>query len=352
MPDHMTPRERILAAIEFTGPDRCPLQHYLFPGVFWKYGQKLLDLLEQYPDDFGNEIIKSNASMPPDEGDDTATFLEERDAWGCVRKRLHGYTAGELVEPAIPTWEAYKNYEFPPLPADSVFEAFAARVARDHPDKFVLGGGGMMFQHMANLRGPENLYMDLAEDNEGINDLADRLVEYNLYSIEKYVKLGADCLGFGDDWGSQDRLLIHPDTWRHFFKPRYKRMMEVARDAGVHVWFHTDGWTLDIFEDFLEIGITILNPQHPIMDTQRVGEILGGRVCIRTDIDRQHVIPFGTPQQVTEAVKDAVSAFGTYNGGCMLHGEVSPNTPFENIVALYSAFYKYGEYPLDWLAGA
>jgi uroporphyrinogen decarboxylase len=351
MSDTMTERERLLAAIEFKGPDRCPIQHYLFPGVFWKYGQKLLDLLEQYPDDFDNEIIELNGHETPDEGDEMSTMLLERNEWGVVIKRLHGYTGGEMVEPAIPTWDDWKSYKFPPPQSDRFFEDFAARVRRDHPEKFVMGHGGLLFQHLSNLRGPANLYMDLAEDNTGINELADRMVEYMLYHIERYIKAGADCIGFGDDWGSQDRLLIHPTTWRHFFKPRYKRMFEVCRDAGVHVWFHTDGCTEDIFEDFMEIGITVLNPQHTIMGTQRVGQLLGGRVCIRTDIDRQHVIPFGTPQQVTEAVKDAVSAFGTFNGGCLLHGEVGPDTPFENIVALYSAFYKYGQYPLDWLTG-
>jgi len=48
-------------------------------------------------------------------------------------------------------------------------------------------------------------------------------------------------------------------------------------------------------------------------------------------------------------VKEAVEAFGTFNGGVMLHGEVGPDVPFENIEALYSAFYEYGKYPLDWL---
>ena len=55
-----------------------------------------------------------------------------------------------------------------------------------------------------------------------------------------------------------------------------------------------------------------------------------------------------TPDQVADAVLEAISAFGTYNGGVILHGEVGPEVPFENIEALYSAFYEYGRYPLDW----
>ncbi len=345
----MTPRERIRAAIEFTGPDRCPIHHYIFPGALWRHGQKLLDLAEKYPDDFGNAAIKGNTQAPLAAGQGIEDVLEWQDAWGTTWRRLRGYTSGEVLRPAIPDWDAWQGYEFPALPSDSHYEAFAAQVAQQHPTQFVMGSGGGFFQLMQHMRGPENYFADLAEDNQGVHELADRMVAHNLYSIERYVRAGVDCIAFGDDWGAQSTLLIHPDMWRRFFKPRYARMFAVARDAGIHVWFHSDGWILDIIEDLIEIGVTVLNPQHPCMGTQRVGELVGGRICIRTDIDRQWVVPLGTPEDVVAAVKEAIAAFGSFNGGVMLHGEVGQDVPFENIEALYSAFYEYGNYPLTWL---
>ena len=62
------------------------------------------------------------------------------------------------------------------------------------------------------------------------------------------------------------------------------------------------------------------------------------------------MIPLATPDQVEEAVKEAIEAFGSFNGGILLHGEVGPDVPFENIEALYRSFYEFGEYPLDWLS--
>jgi uroporphyrinogen decarboxylase len=345
----MTSRERILAALNFTGPDRAPIHHYAFPGAIWRHGQKLLDLVERYPDDFGNEAIKGNAATPLAENETADDILEWQDGWGTVWRRLRGYTSGEVHRPALPDWDAWRTYEFPPLPPDSHYEQFAATVQAAKAERFTYAGGGPFFQHMQHMRGNANYYADLAEDNEGVHELADRMVEYNLYSIERYVKAGVDCIMFGDDWGAQDRLLIHPDMWRRFFKPRYKRTFEVARDAGVHVWFHTDGWILEIIEDLIEIGVTLLNPQHEIMGTRRVGEIVAGRIAIRTDIDRQWVVPFGTPDDIRAAVREAMEAFGNHNGGIMLHGEVGQDVPFENIEALYSSFYEYGQYPLTWL---
>jgi uroporphyrinogen decarboxylase len=345
----MTPRERIVAAIEFTGPDRCPIQHYVFPGAIWRHGRALLDIAEKYPDDFGNAAIKGNTRPPLEDEEDIEDVIEWQDAWGTVWRRLRGYTSGEVLRPAIPDWDAWRTYEFPALPHESHYESFAANVKQRHPEEFVTAGGGGFFQLMQSMRGPDNFYIDLAEDNDGVHELADRMVEHNLHSIERHVRAGVDCISFGDDWGAQDRLLIHPDQWRRFFKPRYARMFRVPRDAGVHVWFHSDGWTLDILEDLIEIGVTVLNPQHACMDTRRVAEIVGGRVCIRTDIDRQWVIPYGSPADVVEAVKEAIAAFGSFSGGVLLHGEVGQEVPLENIEALYLAFYEYGRYPLLWL---
>ena len=343
----MTPRERIIAALEFSGPDRCPIHHYIFPGALWRHGEKLLDLVERYPDDFGNENIEANLRNMPTGEETDEDVVEYEDAWGTVWRKLRGYTTGEVHRPAIPDWDAWRDYEFPAPASEEHFDAFAAQVREMHPEHFVKAAGGGFFQLMSHMRGPANYYMDLAEDHPGAHELADRMVEHNLQRITRYVEAGADCISFGDDWGAQDQLLIHPEMWRRFFKPRYAKMFAAAREGGAHVWFHSDGWILEIIEDLVEIGVTLLNPQHDCMDTRRVGEIVRGRVCIRTDIDRQWTIPFGTPEQVEEAVKQAIEAFATPDGGCMLHGEIGQEVPFENIEALYSAFHEYGRYPLD-----
>lgn len=345
----MTHRERLLAAIRFKGPDRCPIEHYIFPGAIWRHGQRVLDLVKQYPDDFGNHSIEVN-SQPLAESESGADVVEWIDAWGVTWRRLRGYTCGEVQRAAIPDWESWKNYQFPPPPPESHFADLAASVlVRKAAGEFVMGSGGGFFQLMQHLRGPEDYFIDLAEDNAGVHELADEMVKYNLHSIERQVQAGVDCIGFADDWGAQQALLIHPDHWRRFFKPRYARMFAPARENGIEIWFHTDGWILEIIDDLIEIGVTVLNPQHEIMDTQRVGQIVNGRCCIRTDIDRQWVIPFGTPDQIRDKVKEAIAAFGQHDGGVILHCEIGQDVPFANIEALYSAFYEFGNYPLDWL---
>ncbi len=342
--DELTSRERVIAAIEFKGPDRVPVHHFAFPGAFWRHGEKLVKLLnEEFPDDFGSRF-----SIPPKpEGDEL--IRRYTDEWGSEWVMRMDYTIGEVVKPALDDWSKWKDYQFPPLPPDSHFESLRARIRESGHQWFVLGSGGTLFERMQWLRKTENLLIDLAEDREELHELADRLVEWNINLITRYLKAGVDGISFADDWGAQDRLLIHPKKWRLFFKPRYQRMFEVVKEAGKYVFFHTDGWTVDIWDDLIEIGVDVLNPQHTLMPRQLLEQKLAGKVCIRSDLSRQHILPFGTPNQVREHVKETIELFGRFNGGLILHGEIGPDVPYENIVAMLEAAREFGVYPLKWL---
>jgi uroporphyrinogen decarboxylase len=92
----------------------------------------------------------------------------------------------------------------------------------------------------------------------------------------------------------------------------------------------------------VELGVTVLNPQHCLMPRAMLEERLAGRVCVRSDLDRQHIIPFGTPAEVREHVRDTVALFGANSGGLILHGEVGPEVPMANIVALVEAYAEFG----------
>jgi len=344
MPEEMTPRERVTRAIEFSGPDRIPVHRYVFPGAFYRHGQKLADLLNRWPDDFGAGPV----SVPePPAGD--GEIEEFRDEWGSLWRRLKGYTTGEVIEPAIPTWDAFAEYKFPPPLSSQHFEGLKQRIESTGHKYYTFGSAGNLFERMQFIRGTENLFLDLAEDRPEVHELADRLVDWYLANIKPSLAAGVDGCYFGDDWGAQTSLLVSPEMWRSFFKPRYKRLFEPVKDAEAHVWFHTDGWTLEILEDFIEIGVDVLNPQHHIMGNEQVAQILAGRVCLRSDLDRQYIIPYGTREEIEAHVKEIIRLFGTFDGGLILHGEVGQDVPFENIEALYEAFYEFGKYPLDWL---
>ncbi len=340
---NVTSRERVTRAVQFDGPDRLPILHGVLPGARWRHGQALEQLIDECTDDFGRP---NTPSVPPQKPDHAGSFERYTDDWGSYWVRLKGLATGEVKRPAIPDWDMLSSYQFPPLSPTHTQE-LRKQIEQSGHEWFVNAGMYSLFEKMQALRGTENLLIDLAEDREEVHILADRLVDYYMDAINMDLQAEPDSIYFYDDWGSQQTLLINPAKWRSFFKPRYQKMFNVVTDAGLFIYFHTDGWTMDIVEDLIEMGVSILNPQHVLMGeefTQR----FAGRVCIRSDLDRQHILPFGTPEQVTEHAKQVIRDFGNFNGGLILHGEIAPEIPFDNIKAMYAAFKKYGGYPLSW----
>lgn len=191
----------------------------------------------------------------------------------------------------------------------------------------------------------ENLLADIALESREFYRLADDLLAFNLRWIEKWVALQHyDGLHFADDWGDQRRLMIRPETWRRIFKPRYSEMFRRVKDAGMVVWYHSDGHINDIFEDLIEIGVDVINSQVKVVGLDWVARNVRGKVAFRTDIDRQHVLPLGSPAQVKEEVHCTFEACSTPTGGLIACGEIAPEVPLENIRAMYEAFREYGRY--------
>ena len=60
------------------------------------------------------------------------------------------------------------------------------------------------------------------------------------------------------------------------------------------------------------------------------------------------LLPFGTVDEVRLGVKDLIKILGP--GGGFLFAtshNIEPDTPLDNIVALFDAVHDYGRYPLD-----
>jgi len=200
------------------------------------------------------------------------------------------------------------------------------------------------FEQLQQLRGMENFLMDIAGESKEFFRLLDDMLEFNLRWIDQWTSLEYDGLHFADDWGGQTGLLIKPAAWRRIFKPRYAQMFERVRARGMDVWYHTDGQVRDIFGDLIEIGVQVINCQVPVVGHEWIARNVRARVAIRTDIDRQRVMPLGSTTEVKEEVHRTFEACGSSRGGIIACGEVGPDVPLENIRAMYEAFREYGTY--------
>ena len=80
------------------------------------------------------------------------------------------------------------------------------------------------------------------------------------------------------------------------------------------VWFHSDGYVNDIVGDLIEIGVDVINVQTAVVGHDWIARNARGRVAFRTDIDRQRILPFGSPAEVKEEVHRTFEACGTPAG--------------------------------------
>lgn len=344
----MNNRERILRAIRFERPDAIPFTVSPLPAAFLRHGEELMELFYKYPNDFYDvgEVLKIPKRDTAHYRADGSYFKEETDEWGCVWHYHQEGLTGEVKKSPLENWSAIEDYHCPPVD-DSPQARQKTRQGIDHlKARGFMGwggsGGGRLYERMQWVRGVENLMFDIADNRPQVERLADLILEEDILpGIRLATQAGADVVGISDDWGTQLSLLVHPDYWRRVFKPRYKRLFDLVHQGGALVWMHSDGMILDIIPDLIEVGLDVINPQCNCMDLAKLKTAIDGKLCIVPDIDRQRLLPFGSPKEIREYIRMIHDTFSSPEGGLIYTCEFSSDTPLENCEAVLKAFYEF-----------
>jgi uroporphyrinogen decarboxylase len=154
-----------------------------------------------------------------------------------------------------------------------------------------------------------------------------------------------------DDLGSQQGLLISPEMYREFIKPRQKKLFDfIKRKApGVKILFHSCGSVYEIIPDLIEVGADILNPVQVTaasMDSLKLKKEFGSEITFwGGGVDTQEILPRGTAQQVRDEVKRRIDDLAPGGGFVFatVHN-IQEDVPIENIIALLETLREYGIY--------
>lgn len=334
-------RERVKRAIRFGRPDRVPISHAVLPAAQLKYGPALAEILAEFRDDFGWDYA---ADLPLEKFPPAYAPGRNKDDFGTVWQVETAGVCGIPIEFPIPSLDRYSDFSWP---ADFSAGPPSGRQYSGHragyDDRWYARGGWFTyFEQLQQLVGMETLFLELASERPALLRLMDDLLAFNLRWLDRWLALEYDGLHFGDDWGGQRSLLVRPAQWRRLFKPRYAEMFRRVKAAGRDVWFHSDGFINDIAGDLAEIGVDVLNFQIAVTGHDWAARNIRGRMAVRTDIDRQSVLPFGSPSRVREEVARTFESCGTAEGGIIACGEIGPDVPLPNIRALYESFRDLG----------
>ena len=334
----MTSRELVHKTLEFANyHDRAPRDMGCLPWAVNTYPDEVNALLRDYPSDFTGPAIackeKGIAQGNPYEIGDSI------DDWGCrftnVQRGVHGQVKEPIISPDDEDWEDTSRVH---IPAEWLsFEIDDVNNFCASTDKFVFAGCcPRPFEQLQFIRGTEQLFMDMAVRPPGLLKFLDTMHLFYCDLLEKWAKTGIDALLFMDDWGTQRDLLINPQTWVEIFKPMYKDYIAIAHGAGKKIFMHSDGNILAIYPHLIELGLDAINSQIFCMGIENLAPYKG-KITFWGEIDRQYLLPKGTPAEIDKAVTNVYNNLWQ-SGGCIAQCEFGPGAKPENVRQVFAGW--------------
>jgi uroporphyrinogen decarboxylase len=351
----MTNRENVLRAFRRDDPERVPFEMMLCP--FHVDTLKKKTGIDDYQSYFGIPFrgVELEAStknydysryyknLPPH-----AKPLD----WGIFSVPGTLYHFEQMLHPMenFESLEEILSYPFPDYNVPYRWKEMDEKIAILQKEDLIAVANmeTTIFETAWYLRGMENLMVDLITNREFAETLFDKITDIRIGMAEKYARHGIDILMLGDDVSTQLSMMMDPCLWREVLKPRLAKVISAARGVkhDILVFYHGDGNLQAIIPDLIEIGVDILNPIQPeCMDPVLIKKQYGDRLSFWGTIGTQTTLPFGTAEDVENAVRRNIEIVGA-GGGLLLAPThmVEPEVPWENIEAFVRAVEKYGAY--------
>jgi hypothetical protein len=215
---------------------------------------------------------------------------------------------------------------------------------------------GTQLKHPKGIRDVAEWYMSTVTRHDYVYQVFERQCDIALANLEKLYPLLGERISVlfvtGTDFGMQTGPFISPQAYRELYQPFHKRVNDwVHSHTGWKTFIHSCGSVWTLIGDFIEAGFDIMNPVQcsaANMDPAQLKEKFGQRITFwGGGVDTQRTLPFGTPDQVRQEVRERIKIFGP-GGGFVFNTihNVQPQTPVENLLALYEAVREFGTYPL------
>jgi uroporphyrinogen decarboxylase len=354
----VTSRERVLAVFAGELPDRVPVWLGASP-EFRELAMKRAGLENDEElslfvgDDFrhvqaryaGPAEFSPDSNLRHPEATSRTPFGVERRGIGCGQPIGHPLAGARSVADieAYP-WPDPKWMDVSHLLADA--RAWGGRFA-------VLGGDWAPFFHDAiDLVGMENLMVWLIERPDLVDALFGRIVDYYFRVNVRIFEAAADVIDIffmGNDFGTQNGPVVSEAFFRRFFVPHLARLAGLGHDFGLKVMLHCCGGFFPLIPALIEAGIDglqALQPDARGMAPAALKAAFGGRVVFNGCIDTHNWLIAGTPELIRTRTREVLEVMKPGGGyiASPSHDYLLPETPVENVFALYETVREYGRY--------
>ncbi|MCI5647972.1 MAG: uroporphyrinogen decarboxylase family protein [Fusicatenibacter sp.] len=335
----MTSKELVLQTLEFRNTSgRVPRQLWLLPWAQDHHNEMLQKLNQDFQWDFDGPAAALK-EYPKTKGDPYGVG-EYVDEWGCIFTNIQKGVIGEVKQPIVTDedWADAGNVHIPEELLTFDIDQVNADCEKKQ-DKFLFSGCcPRPFEQLQFIRGTVDLYMDLMDPPKEMLEFIKKMHDYYCRLMTKWAKTDVDALNMMDDWGSQNDLLINPQIWDDIFKPMYKDYIDIAHSHGKKIFMHSDGHILRIIPRLIDLGLDAINSQIFCMGVENL-KPFAGKITFWGEIDRQHLLPYGTKEDIDHAVSQVYQTLWN-NGGCIAQCEFGPGANPENV---YRVFEKWQE---------
>jgi hypothetical protein len=356
----MTSRERVLAALHRTEPDRVPINYLANPGI--DRGLKAhFGLAPNDTPGLHRELgVDFRGVGAPYVGPRLHEDIPERglrvDNWGIRRRWVEHGTGGYWDFCEFPLEhadeETVANW---PMPSPDDFDYSAVPKACESCGDHAIFVGGAGLPDILNgngfLRGVEQTLVDMITDDPAGILLAERRTAIQLEITARTIEAAkgrVDFVWMGEDLGTQHAPLIGLDLFRRRIRPLHQRVIDLAKSHSLPTMIHSCGSSSWAFEDFIEMGIDAvdtLQPEAANMSPEYLKATFGDRLAFHGCISTAGPVSFGKPEDVVADCRRTLEIMMPGGGYCFspTH-QLQDNSPVENVVAMYETARTYGTY--------
>ena len=197
--------------------------------------------------------------------------------------------------------------------------------------------------------GFEEFMAKIHEDREFVEKIISMCMDYYVDIVTMACDLGISFIYLADDIGQKGSLIMSPKVTRELTLRHYERLVNIARERGVPVAFHSCGNATAMIPDFIDLGMVMYNPVEPTSgaDIYEMKKKYGKKISFSGNIDIAGVLAFGTPEEVVQDVKEHIDALAPGGGYIVTSSHsVMNHVPHDNFLAMIEATHRYGRYPL------
>jgi len=309
-----------------------------------EFTQQALEKLVQYTNDehieekIGTCINYIQYWGWPTELDDKPGHF--KDEFGVVWNRSGAdKDIGVVDNPLIEDLEEC-DYKFP-VPDIARLRSEYEQLVKNKGDKFTMAGFGFcMFERSWSLMGMENALISMSTCPDALEEFYDRICDYFVKLVDIALEYDIDGVYFGDDWGQQKGLIMGPNHWRQFIKPRMAKLYGRVKAKGKYVVQHSCGDCNEILPDLIEIGLDCYQTFQPeIYDIAKVKKLYGDKLTFWGGVSTQQCLPYVTPDEVKAETIRVMNVMKKGGGLIIAPTHAIPfDVPPENILAMVEVF--------------